>query len=73
MNPFYTLQALPAAADSLLALVNLLLILGILCSIALLVVSRRQVYERGRIEGFEFMHEIEPLSPYEPVEFYYLF
>ncbi len=29
--------------------------------------------ERRQIQGFEFMHELEPLSPYEPLEFYYLF
>ncbi len=73
MNLLFALQAPQATPPTLLDVVNLLLIFGIICSIAALVVSRRQVDDGRRIKGFEFLHESEPLSPQEPFEFYYLF
>ncbi len=73
LNFLPALQAAPANGFSLLGIFNVIVVFGILCSIAILVATRRQVRENQRIEGFEFMHEISPLPLYESIEFYYLF
>jgi hypothetical protein len=73
LNFLPALQATPTSGFSLLGIFNVLLLFGILCSIAILVASRRQVRENHRIQGFEFMHEVSPLPLYEAREFYYLF
>ncbi len=73
LNFLPALQATPSTGLSLLGIINVLVVFGILCSIAILVATRRQVREDHRIEGFEFMHEVSPLPLYESIEFYYLF
>jgi hypothetical protein len=73
LNFIPALQAIPSTDPSLLGILNVLVVFGILCSIAFLVASRRQVRETHKIQGFEFMHEVSPLPLYESREFYYLF
>ncbi len=67
------LQAGPASGISLLGIFNLLVVFGILCSIAIVVATRRQVKDNQRIEGFQFMYEVSPLPLYDAIEFYYLY
>lgn len=73
MNPFFALQATPSGGLPLLSIFNILIVFGILCSIAILVAAKRQAEDSQRIEGFEFMYEVTPLPLYDSVESYYLF
>ncbi len=73
MDLLFAFQATPSGGLTLLTIFNILIVFGILCSIAILVATRRQAQDSQRIEGFEFMHEVTPLPLYESIESYYLF
>ncbi len=73
MNFSFAFQAAQSGGLPLLTIFNILIVFGILCSIAILVATRKQAQESQRIEGFEFMYEVTPLPLYESIESYYLF
>ena len=73
MDLMFAFQATPSGGLPLLTIFNILIVFGILCSIAILVATRRQAQDSQGIEGFEFMYEVTPLPPHESIETYYLF
>ena len=73
MDLLFALQTTPPNGLPLLSIFNILIVFGILCSVAILVATRRQAEDNRRIEGFEFMHEVAPLPLFESTESYYIF